>query len=233
MRPAAHLLSFASPKESRQRKGDPKSATLSLRFRADLRHTTCGVRGGTRCVHFVHCAQTTPASQSTQRVHPAVPAPPRKHRAAGAATGARVVLGCPSGHAEKRRGWGGHGQRSMPMHRALTCCGCLSAANAASSAAPPRARASQVASSEAQGHGQWGRLLLPSFLGETRKEGRPAGAKSRPAQASTPPSPSPQPSSQRGEGVRHSFSGGQSNRLSAPDCQAQEASKSIVFTRAA
>ena len=33
MRPAAHSLSFASPKESKQRKGDPKSATPSLALR--------------------------------------------------------------------------------------------------------------------------------------------------------------------------------------------------------
>ena len=74
---------------------------------------------------------------------------------------ARMGFSHPSGRAEKRRAWGGHGQRSMPMLRALTCCGCLSEVRqrAASSAAPPRARASQVARSEAKGHGQWGRLL--------------------------------------------------------------------------
>ncbi|MBN9405587.1 MAG: hypothetical protein J0I00_09190, partial [Burkholderiales bacterium] len=72
----------------------------------------------------------------------------------------------PSGRAEKRSGWGGHGQRSMPMLRALTCCGCLSEVNAvneASSAAPPQARASQVARSEAKGRGQWGRLSFAFF----------------------------------------------------------------------
>ena len=69
----------------------------------------------------------------------------------------------PSGRAEKCRAWGGHGQRSMPVRRALACCGCLSgvsAANKASSAAPPQARASQVARSEAEGQGQWGRFCV-------------------------------------------------------------------------
>ncbi|MNV59676.1 hypothetical protein D3C71_1521120 [compost metagenome] len=49
VRPAAHLLSFASPKESRQRKGDPQSA--SLRFAAgNLRCSDLGWRRRTRCV---------------------------------------------------------------------------------------------------------------------------------------------------------------------------------------
>ncbi len=243
VRSAAHLLFFASPKKSRQKKGDPTSATPALRYGANLRRNACGVRRRTRCVHFVLFAQTTAASQSTKRVHPAVHAPPRKRRAAGAAsrgwkthTGyrcarpgqkpipgpsvamARVGVELPSGRAEKRRAWGGHGQRSMPMHRDLTCCGCLSAVNevnAASSAAPPRARASQVARSEAKGHGQWGRLFFAYFLLATQKKvGAPPGAypgpqahaepqkKQRTVNNSNASGPSPQPSPQRGEGAR-------------------------------
>ena len=49
VRPAAHLLFFASPKKSRQKKGDPKSATPPLCSGADLRRRAGGVRGGTRC----------------------------------------------------------------------------------------------------------------------------------------------------------------------------------------
>ena len=87
----------------------------------------------------------------------------------------------PSGRAEKRRAWGGHGLRSKPMLRALTRCGCLSEVNAvneASSAAPPRDRASQVARSEAKGHGQWGRLFLwlLSFWRDKKKVTAPPGA---------------------------------------------------------
>ena len=85
----------------------------------------------------------------------------------------------PSGRAEKRRAWGGRGQRSMPVLRELTRCGCssgVSAANKASSAAPPQARASQVARSEAEGHGQWGRLFFAYFLlAKQKKVGRPPG----------------------------------------------------------
>ena len=204
MRPAAHLL-FLYAQEKEAKESAPTSATPALRCGANLRRNACGVRRRTRCVHFVHCAQTTAASQSTKRVHAALHAPPRKRRAAGAAsrgwknhTGhrcarprcwllpgpsaamARVGVELPSGRAEKRRAWGGHGQRSMPMHRDLTCCGCLSgvsAANKASSAAPPRARASQAARSEAKGHGQWGRLFFAYFLLATQKKvGAPPGA---------------------------------------------------------
>ena len=50
MRPAAHSLSFASPKESKQRKGDPTAATPALRFGANLRRLACTAR------HETHCA---------------------------------------------------------------------------------------------------------------------------------------------------------------------------------
>ena len=182
----------------------PTSATPALRFGANLRHSACGVRRRTHCA-LTRSVQTTAASQTTKRVHPAVHAPPRKPCAAGAAsrgwqthTGhrcarpgcpslsgpsaamARVDVHHPSGRAEKRRAWGGQGQRSMPMLRGLACCGCLSeenAVNAASSAAPPQARASQAARSEAQGHGQWGRLFFADFLLATQKKvGAPPGA---------------------------------------------------------
>ncbi len=47
-RPASDSLSFASPKESKQRKGDPQSATPSRCEGANLRRGGCGVRRGTR-----------------------------------------------------------------------------------------------------------------------------------------------------------------------------------------
>ncbi len=46
--PAGDSLSFASPKESKQRKGDPQSATPSRCEGANLRRVGCGVRRGTR-----------------------------------------------------------------------------------------------------------------------------------------------------------------------------------------
>jgi len=235
--------SLTSRSEVMRTQSAPTSATPALRCGANLRRNACGVRRRTRCVHFVLFAQTTAASQSTKRVHAALHVPPRKRRAAGAASRgwenhsghrcarpqvwllagpsaamARVGVQVPSGRAEKRRAWGGHGQRSMPMHRDLTCCGCLSAVNevnAASSAAPPRARASLVARSEAKGRGQWGRLFFAYFLLATQKKaGAPPGAhpgqrkKAAPTKHRTTANnsdarcPSPQPSPQRGEGAR-------------------------------
>ena len=77
----------------------------------------------------------------------------------------------------------GRGAGAAAQHaalRALTCCGCLSGvseANKASSAAPPRARASQVARSEAEGHGQRGRLFFGYFLlARQKKVTAPPGA---------------------------------------------------------
>ncbi len=142
-------------------------------------------RNSLRAARFV---QTTAASQSTKRVHPAVHAPPRKRRAAGAATGgltrAIAALGpereseaersdglccrwVPSGRAEKRRGWGGHGQRSMPMLRALTRCGCPSEALQARSefrSAATRPSIAGCPEAKRRGHGQWETFLLPTFL---------------------------------------------------------------------
>ncbi|SDC58768.1 hypothetical protein SAMN05192589_102505 [Paracidovorax valerianellae] len=47
LRPAAHSLSFASPKESKQRKGDPAGCVPALRFGQPV-VLGCGVRRGTR-----------------------------------------------------------------------------------------------------------------------------------------------------------------------------------------
>ena len=85
VRPAAHSLSFASPKESKQRKGDPQSATptLSLRGRpaagrlrgaaAELTARLAALRSDSRgeseheaCVSFgthAHPASTPPQAQ--------------------------------------------------------------------------------------------------------------------------------------------------------------------------
>ena len=71
MRPAAHLLSFAPPKESRQRKGGPTGCVPSLRF-GQPAVLAVGVRRRTRFVRCAHAAQTTAASQITTRMHAAL-----------------------------------------------------------------------------------------------------------------------------------------------------------------
>ena len=70
----------------------------------------------------------------------------------------------PSGCAEERRGW---------RTRARDC---LSAAGASSSETPPAPSTTGCPGAQRRGRRQRGRLLLPSFLGETRKEGAPPGA---------------------------------------------------------
>ena len=85
----------------------------------------------------------------------------------------------PCGRAEKRRAGGGRGHRRMPALRALTRCSCLSGALQARSefcSATARSSIAGCPAASLRGHGQWGRLLLPSFLGESRKEGAPPGA---------------------------------------------------------
>ncbi len=80
--PAGDLLSFASPKESKQRKGDPKSATPALRFGVNLRRGGCGVRRETHCA-LKRSVRTAAASQMTKHgrfdAH-ATPQPPRRRR---------------------------------------------------------------------------------------------------------------------------------------------------------
>ena len=80
--PAGDSLSFASPKESKQRKGDPQSATPALRYGANLRRGGCGVRRGLALL-LRSAARTTTASQSTKHARSdarATPQPPRRRR---------------------------------------------------------------------------------------------------------------------------------------------------------
>ncbi|PJO35877.1 hypothetical protein CTI10_025950 [Delftia acidovorans] len=71
----------------RRKVGKAKATRMSatLRFAAgNLRRGGCGVRCGTRCVHFVNSAQTTAASQITKQSCPSAGLQPRNHHAAGA-----------------------------------------------------------------------------------------------------------------------------------------------------
>ena len=83
VRPAAHSLSFASPKESKQRKGDPGPRVPALRcgqpaVLAAWAHCT------TRTVRCAHSARTGAMSQSLMRAmlarRPCRSAPRRGHR---------------------------------------------------------------------------------------------------------------------------------------------------------
>ena len=77
--PAADSLFFASPKKSKQKKGDP---AVCDPCGANLRRGACGVRRGTRYA-LARCARTTTASQITKHARSdahATPQTPRRRR---------------------------------------------------------------------------------------------------------------------------------------------------------
>jgi hypothetical protein len=100
VRPAAQWLSFASPKESHQRKGDPAVCDPFAALRGNL---GCSVTGCTAelAARLRRSAQTTAVSQFTKRVCPSAHAPPRALRAPGAA----------------RRAWGSQTANNHTGHR--------------------------------------------------------------------------------------------------------------------
>ncbi len=105
---------------------------------------------------------------------------PRAGRSAGWVERSDDPCGCPPPVAAPAAGRlrGGMGA-SAPMLRELTRCGCLNEAAAQRSefrSAPRNRPAAGLPRSAAQGAQTWGRLLLPSFLGDPRKEGAPPGA---------------------------------------------------------
>jgi|GEM_PF-6348553 len=97
---------------------------------------------------------------------------------------ARVLPLVPSGRAEKGRAWGGHGLRSKTMLRALTRCGCLSAAPFGArsefrSATPRMSIAGCPQRSE--GTRQVGSPFFGFFLWRVKERNCAAGRTSRPA----------------------------------------------------
>ena len=98
VRPAAHSLSFASPKESKQRKGDPQSATPSLRYGADLRQGACGMPPqnslrAARSVRKAAASQSTRHARFDAHAHPASPLPQAQPAGVGIRTRAIASLG--------------------------------------------------------------------------------------------------------------------------------------------
>ena len=159
MRPAAHSLSFASPKESKQRKGDPKSATPSLRYGANLGRGACGVCRRTHCALRASFKQPRQVRQRSMGARapmltPQTPRPRRSPRGLNSPTRAIAALGpdgrrrfaprsarpsvamarlvppLPSGRAEKRRARGGLAPQDASL-RELTCRSCLNEARSA------------------------------------------------------------------------------------------------------
>ena len=91
-------------------------------------------------------------------------------------------LSLPSGRAEKHRAWGGHGLRSKPMLRALTRCGCLSAAAQPRSEFRSAAPCPSIAGCPQRSGGTRpvGRTSFAYFSCASKKSRSPAGANSRP-----------------------------------------------------
>ncbi len=195
--PAGESLSFASPKESNQRKGDPAVCVPPLRYGQPA---VLGYGGGPQnSLHCVPLRQLRPLSRLRLRssaqpegsgsghrcARPPKPFGPSLRSALGIGRNGRArtphtrtrhgaLTLIPSGCAE---------ERSVSRTRARSCL------SEASSARPRETRAPQVARSEAEGRRQWGRLSLLTFFGETKKVSRPPG---RDPADSLPPGASPE-----------------------------------------
>ena len=186
----------------RQRKVGKRKATplaVSLRFPAgSLRCSVVGRCCGTRCVHFVHCAQTAAASQSTKHGHALLPMPAPRPALLGTARGefnsntghrcarprqqptprpsaamARVGFPPPGGCACGAALAGWRVQRSMHALRGLARGGCLSeesAANKASSTAHPASAATQVGpEAKRRGRRRGGALCSHNFTARSER----------------------------------------------------------------
>jgi hypothetical protein len=166
-----------------QRKGDPLSATPSLRYGA-----TCGARVSRGLAEFAPLRSAQTAASPYPR-NAALLGAARGVVRAVAALGRRYPTGLRFARPQRKiQGLRMRTHHTSTRHGALTLVpsGCAeerrrkrdkgrSCLSEASSADPRFLRAPQVARSEAEGHRQWGRLLLLTFLGETRKVSRPPG----------------------------------------------------------
>jgi hypothetical protein len=181
--PAGESLSFVSPKESNQRKGDPTVCVPPLRYgQPAVLGESGGPQNSLRCAPLRQLRPLSrfPLRSSAQPEGTRVNAPWRvlvwgvetgrpwvfhsgrakRRPVRHAGPSAAMARPTPSGCAE---------ERSVSRIRARSCL------SEASSARPRETRAPQVARSFAAGRRQWGRLLLLTFLGETRKVSRPPG----------------------------------------------------------
>ena len=204
MRPAAHLLSFASPKESRQRKGDPTGRVPSLRCGqpamlapgAVLRNSLCSLRSRrsnnrSKSDHdaWAYCvahARPTPcASRHGQRGVQLQPGPSLRSAPPTAKPGAERSDG-PNGFPSPlrlrlRRGACGVARAAQHARASLTDSPRLFERSERSErsefcGAPRKRCGAGLPRSEAQGSQTWGSLSLVPFFGEAKKGTAPPGA---------------------------------------------------------
>jgi hypothetical protein len=195
--PAGDSLSFASPKESKQRKGDPTGCVPSLRYGQPAVLTFRGVssklaslKQGRALIRETLRSSAHPEGVGDQQAFAAlglrtanIHQPRAESNEVPTAAGAKR-LQRPGGRAKR---WpdrfpspsGCAEERSVSRIRARSCL------SEASSARPRETRAPQVARSEAQGRRQWGRLSLLTFFGEAKKVSRLPGRV--PASENKPP----------------------------------------------
>jgi len=195
--PAADLLSFASPKERKQRKGDPAVCVPSLRYGQPAVLTFRGVSPKLASLKQGRALIRETLRSSAQ---PEGLGRPTRHRYARRLNALRAFASLGRGaltptlsqrerepiQAERSKGsiasrarrWpvrlplpsGCAEERSVSRIRARSCL------SEASSARPRETRAPQVARSAAKGRRQWGRLFFGYFLlAKQKKVARPPG----------------------------------------------------------
>ena len=111
-RPACEWLSFASPKESHQRKGDPTVCVPCASLRGNLRCSRAGC-AAELAARLRRSAQTAAASQFTKRVCPAAHAPPRPLRSSAHTEG----MGNGHPHGPSLRSAPFHGRKRLALRR--------------------------------------------------------------------------------------------------------------------
>jgi len=204
MRPAAHLLSFASPKESRQRKGDPTGRVPALRCGqpamlapgAVLRNSLRSLRSlrsnnRSKSDHdawaccAAHARPTPCASRHGQRGVEPQYGPSLRSAPTTAKPGAERSDG-PCGfptplRLRLRRGACGVARAAQHARASLTDSPRLFERSERSErsefcGAPRKRCDAGLPRSEAQGSQTWGRLSLVPFFGEAKKGTAPPGA---------------------------------------------------------
>ena len=204
VRPAAHLL-FLRRQEKKAKEGDPTVCVPCASLRGNLRCSRpAGSRSySLRCASLRHSralirwprrssapteGMGEPNSQTATRAIASLGPNssahvPRAGRSSGRVERSDDPNGClgvhplPAAPAAGRL-WGGMGVEA-PMLRHLTRRSCPNGAAKQHSefcGAPRNRPAAGLPRSAAQGSQTGGRLLLPSFLGDARKEGAPPGA---------------------------------------------------------
>ena len=152
----AHSLSFASPKKSKQKKGDPTVCDPAAVRRGNLRQTA--IAGGPRKLATLKHARPCPGHRHVPQAHTEGREPTTL--AFAAPLRSQPLWPCLR-FPHKSGGEDGRVFERSEFAAVPTAVG-------QSQGHPPQA-----------GHGQWGRLSLVTFFGDPKESNSPAGAQSR------------------------------------------------------